>query len=108
MFGVCHVFKAHTSAHYLRGYIGDDDYNIDWLRESTLMWKKKIGTISETVGKYPQKSYAVVVRAIQSKWIFLQRFTWDTGDVFMGVEEMIWKHFCLVFSLERQKPSHPS
>ena len=56
-------------------------------------------TISETVGKYPQESYAAVVRTIQSEWIFLQRVTWDTGDAFGGVEKMIRENIlpCLLF-----------
>ena len=49
--------------------------------------------ISETAGKYPQESYAAVVRDIQSEWIFLQHATWDTGDAFTGVEDMIRKTF---------------
>ena len=44
-------------------------------------------------GKYPHDSYAPVVHAIQSEWIFLQCVTWDTGDTFAGVEKMIWETF---------------
>ena len=51
--------------------------------------REKINTISENAGKYTQESYAVVVCAIQSEWIFLQHVTWDTGDAFAGVEKMI-------------------
>ena len=76
-------------ARYLGGYIGDNKSKRNCLREFTLTWEKKISTISETVGKYPQESYTTVVRAIQSDWIFLQRVTWDTGDAFAGVEKVI-------------------
>ena len=51
--------------------------------------------IIETTSKYPQDSYAVVGCAIQSEWIFLQHVTWDTGDVFTGVEKMIREIFLL-------------
>ena len=68
-----------TGAHYIGGYIGDDKSKRDRLRDRTLTWEKNINTISKTAEKYPQESYPVVVRAIQSEWIFLQRFTWDTG-----------------------------
>ena len=34
-----------------------------------------------------------MVCAIQSEWIFLQRVTWDTGDVFAGVDKMIRETF---------------
>ena len=57
------------------------------------MWEKNINTISETAGKYPQESYATMVRAIQSEWIFLQRVTWDTEDAFLGVDKMIQETF---------------
>ena len=59
-------FRVCTGARYLRGYIGDDKSKHDWLRERTLMWEKNINTISKTVGKYLQESYAAVVRAILS------------------------------------------
>ena len=69
-FGARHGFKVCTGARYLERYTREDEYRSDWLRERTLTWEKKINTISETVGKYPQDSYAVVVRAIQPEWIF--------------------------------------
>ena len=80
-------------SHYLRGYIRDDKSKRDWLRECTLTWEKKIRTIRKTAGKYPQESYSAVVRGIQSDWIFLQRVTWDTGDAFAGVENIIRETF---------------
>ena len=86
-------------ARYLEGYIGDNEYKRDWLRERTLMREKNINTISKTAGKYPQESYAAVLCEIQSEWIFIQRVTWDTGDLFAGVEKMIREIFlpCLFF-----------
>ena len=58
-----------------------------------LTWENNIKTISKTAWKYPQESYATVVRAIQSEWIFIQRVTWDTGDAFTGVKKMIQENF---------------
>ena len=78
VFGAQHGFRVCMGARYLGGYIGYDRSKRGWLREHTLTWEKNINTISKTVGKYPQESYARVVRAIQSELIFLQRFTWDT------------------------------
>ena len=88
-----HRFKVCAGAHYLGGYIGDNKSKRFCLRERTLVWEKKINMISATARKYRQESYAVVVRAIQSEWIFLQRVTWDTGDAFAGVEKMIQENF---------------
>ena len=65
VFGVCHGFRVCMGVHYLGGYIGDDDSKSDWLRERTLTRKNNINTISEKAGKYPQESYASVVRMIQ-------------------------------------------
>ena len=65
VFGARHGFRVCTGARYLGGYIGDDKSKRDWPRERTLTREKNISTISETAGKYPQESYAVVVRAIQ-------------------------------------------
>ena len=93
MFGERHGFGVCMSARYLGGYIGNNKSKHNWLRERTLTWEKKISTISETAGKYPQESYATVVRVIQPEWIFLQFVTWDTGDAFTGVEKMIWETF---------------
>ena len=50
---------------YIGGYIWDDEFKSYWMREHTLTWEKNIGTISKTVGKYPQESYAAVAPAIQ-------------------------------------------
>ena len=67
-----HGFRVCRGTRYRGGCIGEDDYKRDWLRERTLMWEKNINTIIKTAGKYTQESYAAVVRAIQSEWIFLQ------------------------------------
>ena len=67
MFSARHRFRVCTGAHYLRGYIDDDDSKHDWLRDRTLTWEKNINTVRENAGKYPQESYAAVVRAIQSE-----------------------------------------
>ena len=56
-----------SQAHYLGGYIGDNKSKRDWLRERTLTWEKNINTIRKTAGKYPQESYAAIVRVIQSE-----------------------------------------
>ena len=58
-----------------------------------LTWEKNISMISKTAGKYPQESYAAVVCVIQSEWIFLQRITWDTGELFAGVKKTIQETF---------------
>ena len=63
------------------------------MRERILTWEKNIGTVSKTAGKYPQESYAAVVCAIKSEWIFIQRVTWDTEDTFSGVDKMIRETF---------------
>ena len=64
-FGAPHGFKVCKSARYLGGYITDYESKQDWPRERTLMWEKNIKMIRETAGKYPQKSYDTVLRAIQ-------------------------------------------
>ena len=93
LFGARHGFKVCTGTRYLGVYVWDDKSKRYWLRERTLTWEKNIITISKTAGKYTQESYAVVVRAIQSEWICLQRFTWDTGYAFAAVEKMIRETF---------------
>ena len=75
---------------YLGVYIRDDESKCDWLENHRETWERKICTISETVRKYPQESYAAVVRAIQLEWIFLQHVTKNTGDAFAGVDKMTW------------------
>ena len=78
-----------------------------WLRERTLTWEGNINTISKTAGNCPQYSYAAVVWAIQSKWIFLQCVTWDTGDAFVGVEKMIQETFLLRLLFGKMKTLSP-
>ena len=41
-FGARHRFKVCTGTRYLRGYIEDDKYKIDWMRKSTPTWEKNI------------------------------------------------------------------
>ena len=107
LFGARHGFMVCMGAHYLGGYIKDDNSKRDWLRECTLTWENNISTISETAGKYPQESYAEVIRAIQSEWIFLQRVTWDTGYAFMGVKKMIRETFLPRFFFGKTKTLSP-
>ena len=64
--------------------------------------------IIETTEIYLQESCAAMARAIQSEWISLQRITWDTGVALAGMEKMVRKNFCIVFSLERKHSSRPS
>ena len=71
-------------------------------------WEKNIYNISETLGKYPQESYAAVVHAVKLEWIFLQLFTRIKGDVFTGVEKLLWETFLRAFYLENRNISHPS
>ena len=70
-----------------------DESKINWLRERMLTSEKKISMIRKTAGKYPQESYAAVVRAIQSEWIFLLQVTRDMGCEFVGVDKMIQDTF---------------
>ena len=77
---------------FLSGFIGDNNSKRDWLKERTQTWERKIHTISESVGKYPQESYAVVVRVIQLEWIFIQHVMTNTGDTFAGVEKILWEN----------------
>ena len=89
VFGARHGFRVCTGACYLGGYIVDNESKRYWLRKRTLMWEKNINTTRKTAGKYPQESYAAVVRAIQSEWIFLLHVTWYTGALFAVVEKII-------------------
>ena len=103
VFGARHVFRVRTGARYFGGYIGDDKFKHYWLRDRNLTWEENINTIRKTTGKFPQESYAIVVRAIQSEWIFLQQVAWGTGDSFAGVEKMIRETFlpCLFFGKKK-------
>ena len=77
-----HRFKVFTGTIYLGGLIGDGKSKREWLKDRTSKWETKICEITETAERYPQKSYAVVVCAIQTEWIFLQHVTKDTGYAF--------------------------
>ena len=65
VFGARHGFKVCMGAHDLGRYIRDNKSKWNCPREHTLTWEKNIGKIRKTVGKYPNKSYAAVVRSIQ-------------------------------------------
>ena len=48
-----------------------------------------------------------VVRAIQSEWIFIQRFTLDTRDALAGAERMIWGIFLPRLFFKKKKTLSP-
>ena len=107
MFGARHIFKVWTGARYLGDYIRDNDPKQDWLREHTLTWENKISTIRKIAGQYSQESYAEVVHAIQSEWIFLQYATWDMGDTFTVAEEIIRETFLPRLFFRKEKTLSP-
>ena len=51
--------------------------------------------ITETTGKYPHEIHAMVLRAVQLEWIFLQHMAKYTGKVFVGVEKVLQETFLL-------------
>ena len=104
MFGARHGFRVCRGTRYRGGCIGEDDYKRDWLRERTLTWDNNINTISKTTGKYPHESYAAVVHAIQSEWIFLQRFARAIGDSFSPGEDDLGKLFASSFIRKDENP----
>ena len=53
--------------------------------------------------KYPQKSYATVVRDIQSEWIFVQRVTNNKGDKFEGVKKLLWGNIFPILFFRKAK-----
>ena len=57
------------------------------------MWDKNIHAVTKMAGKYPQKSYAVVVRAIQLEWIFLQHVIKYIGQAFVVVGKVLRENF---------------
>ena len=82
-----------TTAIYLEGYIGDDIYKGDWIKKHAANWKRDLCAIRKTADKYPQDIYAVVDRAVQSEWIFLQRVTKEKENVFTGLENFLQETF---------------
>ena len=52
-FGLRHKLKVCTGAHYLDGFIGDDESSCDWSKEITQTWEYNIHKTIETTGKYP-------------------------------------------------------
>ena len=59
--------------------------------------------IRKMAGKYPQESYAAVVRAIQLGWIFLKCVMKNTGCAFVGVEKLSYKNFLPFLFLIKSK-----
>ena len=98
-------FKVCTGPHCLGGCIGDDVSKGDWLKKRTDKWERYIRALSKTVDKYPHKSYAAVARTVQMEWIFMQRVTKYTGQVFTGMEKFLLVTFLPRLSLENRKPS---
>ena len=51
-FGLCHGFKVCMGAHYLRGFIRDNNSKHDWLKDRMDTWERNIQNISKIWGKY--------------------------------------------------------
>ena len=47
LFGLFHRFKLFAGAHYIGGYIGDNEYKHDWMKKRTETWKRNIGAINK-------------------------------------------------------------
>ena len=107
MFSLCHGFKIFTGARYLVSFIRDDESKSDWLLDCMLKWENNIITISKTAEKYPQESYTIVVRTIQSEWIFLQRVTKNTVCAFADVKKLHWGNFLPCIFFGNINLSHP-
>ena len=69
-FVLCRRFKVCMGARYLGVFVGGDESKLNWLKYRTMKKDKDIRRITKTAVKYPQDSYATVVLAIQSEWIF--------------------------------------
>ena len=54
LFGSLHGFKVCMGARYLGGYIKDDEYKHDWLKNSAETWEQNICNIRKNAGKYTQ------------------------------------------------------
>ena len=78
-----------TDAHYVGGFIGDNDSKRDLIKFCTSIWEQNIHTIIKMVGKYPQEIYDVVVRVIKLESIFLQRLTRNKAYVLASVEKLL-------------------
>ena len=62
IFGLCRrIIKMCTGARYLGGFIGDDEYKRDWLKDRTETWERNIHMISKNSDKCPQESYSSLV-----------------------------------------------
>ena len=103
-----HGFKVFTGALYLVGFIGDNESKRECPKYTTSKWEKNIRTITKTAGKYPQESYAAVVRVIQSEWIFLHHVKKDMGYVFLRVEKILQETFLphILFGKPKTSPTY--
>ena len=80
LFGSRHWFKVWTGAHYLGGYIRDDQSKRDCLKKCTDMWEQNIYTISKSAGKYPQERYVMVLLVIQTCHKEYRRRVYGSGE----------------------------
>ena len=86
-------------------FIGGEKSKHDWIKDKTSKWEKN-SCDHQNSGEISRGSYAVVVCAIQSEWIFLQWATKDTGYLFSGVENIFHETFlpCIFFGKQKSVP----
>ena len=101
---MCHGFMVRTGAHYLGGYIRDDESKSDWLIVYTLTCEKNISR--------PEKLRLNIPRRVTPPWhaqydqimYFCNASPGTRGMNYWEWRRLFRKPFLLVLSLERKPP----
>lgn len=61
------------SHRFLGGFIGPDDANVDFVKDTISHWIECVKKISHAAKKSPQAAYTSFTKSLQAEWIFIQR-----------------------------------
>jgi hypothetical protein len=80
-------FKVQMGNRYMGGFIGEDEYQDQWIEVKVSNWELCIQQLSSITGAYPHSVYAGIQKLVQAKWIFVQWVVRDIGNKFSGIQD---------------------
>ena len=87
------TLKHEAGAWTLGRHIGSPETRDAWITTQVNDWAHGVKALGKIVTRFPQTSYAGLVKALQNKWTYLQRFTTGNRGLYEPIEKAITDDF---------------
>jgi len=77
---------------YLGGCIGTEEFATRYIAERIQEWTQLVLRLASVAATQPHAAYTVMVQAVQSRWLYLQRVWPMSGSVFQELDKAISEH----------------